>query len=133
MAAKRIILLLAFAVLVGGAWFAWRTHADTAEAKHRLADVQDRCEALQRAPNPTAPPRVAREPSVRPNQAASSDSPNKSASPPAPKPPPGMLDLVHVNPQLPDLFVASQRSMMQQSYGVLFRNLHLTPEQQEKF
>lgn len=133
MNAKRIVVSLALGSLAGIGWLTWRSHADTAELEQRLTEVQARRETLQAALRIPPPPMSASQVSATKNKTNTPDLPGKSATPQSRRSPPGLLDLARDNPELMNLFVANQRSEMQQRYGILFRKLQLTAAQQEKF
>jgi hypothetical protein len=115
-------------------WFIVRTHRATAELETRLAAASKRNAKLNaklKQAEKVVVPRPASAPAKSVTVPTATDA--KPASPaPAPRPP-GLMDLAHDNPQLMNLWVANQRSQLQQRYGVLFQNLRLSAAQREKF
>lgn len=134
MRARIFIFTLAAVICAGLLWFSFQKRGATAQVELRLAELRDRTARLgadlSRAEK-TVVPRVV---PAEKNPVAASATPSVKTDAPARAPrPPSLTDLAHDNPDLMNLWIANQRSQLQQRYGVLFQELNLTMAQQDKF
>jgi hypothetical protein len=123
--------LLVLAVLLGTAWW---SHRHRIEAERDLAATTARTVSLRQQLTTAAADIVAAD-KKRASLAAAPE-PVKPPPPPAtpPKPrPPGLIDLSRKDPNLWNLFIASQNAGTAKRYGPLFQKLGLTADQIDRF
>lgn len=129
--ARRMILLTAAALCVGGLGLVFRIHLATAELEARRSAAREHAVRL------AARLHVAKQTTVSaPPPSAVRVAPSSKPAGEAPKPakaPPGLMDIAGDNPRVLNLWIASRRSLIQRQYGLLMQSLQLAPAQRERF
>lgn len=132
MRARAIFVIVAALVCAGAGWLIRDTRLKRHDAEARLAAAR-RAQAKLAADLDQARKTVAPRPAPA-SSAAVAPAPGGNAANALPrKTAPSMMDLAETSPSLLTAFVASQRALLQQRFGLLFQQLHLTAAQQEKF
>jgi hypothetical protein len=135
MRARTLLYLATSVAFLAVLWFIFRTHTTTTNLEARLVVAQhtrDRLGTeLQHAKKTILLPPASTKSGPAPVPTVPADI--KPGTPGRAPRPPSTGDLLHDNPQLSNLWIAMQRSQLQQRYGVLFQALNLTPVQRDKF
>jgi hypothetical protein len=135
MRARTLLFLATSVAFLAVLWSIFRTHTTTTDLAARLIVAQhtrDRLGTeLQHARKTVLQPPASTKSEAAPVPKVPADA--KPGTPGRPQRPLSLMDLRHDNPQLSNLWIAAQRSQLQQRYGVLFQTLNLTPVQRDNF